>query len=157
MSQFLVLGQIGDPASGLPGGAGSELWYLSPDSYGQQVASIGLADSLLRYDSDDYPILTPAGRTLLRRLFLTIAYTGTCVLNVRPRIDFNTLLAVQSFTPPAATTRVVRVLDIVAARACSYAGVRADITSRNGRVELLGLACAHRPLAQAADSVAGSE
>lgn len=157
MSQFLVLGQIGDPSSALPGGAGSELWYLNPTSYGQQVASIGLADSLLLYDSDDYPILSPAGRTILRRLFVTIAYKGTCNLTVTPRIDFNTTLAPQAFALPAAATRQTRVLDVLTARACSYVGVRLGVASRSDRVEFLGLAAAHRPLAQAADYVAGSE
>jgi len=157
MSQFLILGQIGDPSAGLPGGAGSELWYLNPSSYGQQVSSIGLIDSLGRYDSDDYPLLSPAGRTLLRRIFVTIAYKGTCAVSVTPRIDFNTMLPAQVFPLPAAATRQIRVLDVVVARACSYAGVRLDVTSRNDRVEFLGLAAAHKPLAQAADFVAGSE
>jgi hypothetical protein len=157
MSQFLVLGQIGDPTVGLPGGAGAELWYLKPTSYGQQVTSIGLVDSLARYDSDDYPILSPAGRTLLRRLFVTIAYKGACAIEVTPRIDFNTLLSAQAFTLPATAVRKTHVLDVVLARACSYVGVRLDVTSRNDRVEFLGLAAAHRPLAQAADYVAGSE
>jgi len=157
MSQFLVLGQIGDPTAGLPGGAGAELWYLNPSSYGQQVTSIGLVDSLARYDSDDYPILSPAGRTILRRLFVTIAYKGAGGLTVTPRIDFNTFLAPQAFPLPAATARRTLVLDVVLARVCSYAGVRIDVTSRSDRIELLGLAATHKPLAQAADLVAGSE
>lgn len=156
MSQFLVLGQIGDPTAALPGGAGAELWYLSQDSYGQQVASIGGADSLMRVDTDDYSILTPTGRTLLRRLYVTVAFQGTCVLAVTPRIDFNTLLTAQEFALGPSVTRQIRVLDVFVARVCSYVGIRLDLVTRNGRVELLGLGCAHKPLAPAADYVAGS-
>ncbi len=157
MSQFLVLGQIGDPTAALPGGAGSKLWYLSPDSYGQQVASTGGLDSLLRYDTDDYPVLGDAGRTLLRRLFVKIAYSvGAAVVKVTPRIDYNTLLTPKTFSVGAPMTRRFESLDVEVARVCSYVGARIEVLSRAGLVEILGLACAHKPLAQAADYVAGT-
>lgn len=157
MSQLLLAGQIGDPTTGLPGGAGSKLWVLNVASYGQQVASTGGSDSLLRYDSDDYPILGDAGRTVLRRLYVKVAYKGSCLLRLTPRIDVNTLLTARSFQLGPALVRQVKVLDVAVARVCSYAGVQFEVVTRNELVEILGIACAHKPLSQAADYVAGSE
>jgi len=159
MPEILVAGQVGDPTLGLPSGKGAKLFWLNPASFGQTTKSImGATDAKLRFESDDYPILSEAGRTILRRLFVRVAFRGSCILQVTPRIDFNEPLTPETWEFTSTTTvRVVRVLDTKVARVCSYAGVRVDVLSRDGAVEILGLACAHKPLAQAADLVAGSE
>lgn len=157
MPQLLLAGQIGDPSSALPAGAGAKLYVLNVDSYGQQVASTGGADSLLRYESDDYPILGDGGRTVLRRIHVKIAYKGSCLLRVTPRIDVNTLLTSRSWSLGPSLVRQVRVLDLEVARVCSFAGIRFDVVTRNQLVEIMGLAASHKPLSQTADYVAGSE
>jgi hypothetical protein len=157
MPRLLLAGQIGDPTAALPGGAGAKLYVLNVDSYGQQVSSTGKADSLLRFESDDYPILGDGGRTLLRRIYVKIAYKGSCLLRVTPRVDVNTVLATQSWSLGPSLVRQVRVLDVKVARVCSFAGIRFDVVTRNQLVEIMGLACAHKPLSQAADFVAGTE
>jgi hypothetical protein len=155
--QILLTGQIGDPTQGLPGGKGAKLFALSAGSYGQQVASTGGSDSLFLYDSDDYPILGEGGRTLLRRLYVKIAYKGTCLVRLTPRLDVNILLGPRSWQLGDALVRQVKVLDLAVARVCTFAGFRMQVITRTGQVELLGLACAHRPLTQSADFAAGSE
>lgn len=155
--QILLTGQIGDPTVGLPGGKGAKLYTLSVTSYGQQVASTGGSDSLFLYDSDDYPILGEGGRTLLRRLYVKVAYKGACLVRLTPRIDVNALLTPRSWSLADTLTRQVKVLDLAVARVCTFAGFRMQVITRTGLVELLGLACAHKPLAQAADYAAGTE
>lgn len=159
MAQYLIAGQIGDPTVVLPGGAGAKLWILSPLSFGGQVASTGGSDSLLRYDSDDYAITGDGGRTRARRLYVKVGFDGPCLVRFTPRIDFQTLLTGSSWTltPLVVGQRTVKVIDLVIARVASYLGLQAEVVTRSGRFQVLGLSCAHQPLAGAATSVAGSE
>lgn len=154
-----MLGQIGDPTTGLPGGAGSELWYLSSDSYGNQVTSIGGDDSLLLLESDDYAVASPNGSAILRRLFVPVAWEfGAAVVKVTPIVDFNTRLTAQTFSLPAGATRQKATLDLAIARVCSWVSVRAEVLSRSGYVELLSpLSGAVKPLGVPATAVAGTE
>lgn len=157
MAERLCLGEIGDPGAALPGGAGAQIFYLSEESYGQQVTSTGGEDSLFRLETDEYAIAGEHARTILRRIFVKVTWEqGPHGVDVTPLIDGGQPLPAESFTLEAVTRRTTKVLDVKVARVVSLVAVRVDVVARTGRVGVASLSCAHKPLAAPADYVAGT-
>lgn len=154
MAERLCLGEIGDPAASVQG---AQIFYLSEESFGQQMVSTGAGDSLMRLETDEYAIAGEHARTILRRVFVKVIWeSGPHSIEITPLLDGGQPVTGASFTLPAVTRRSTKVLDVAVARVCSLMAVRVDIISRVGRLGIAALSVAHKPLAAPADYVAGS-
>ncbi len=154
MPQFLMAGQIGDPTVALPGGAGSTLYLLSGDSYGQQVLSTGGDDSLASIKTDDVAIGKRGGRVMLRRIYTEVVWDdGNPVVRVTPTVNFSEVLEPQTFSLP--NTAVTRRATLVykAARVCTFVNVLLEVLARQGLLEFGPIEGAVVPLLGAAPLV----
>jgi hypothetical protein len=154
VSEFLVAGQIGDPTLALPGGAGTAIYLLSEDSYGQQAQSTGGADSLARIQTGDIPVAGRGGRGILRRIYVEVVWDdGNPVLRITPVVNFNELLEPQNFELPNTAVQKRRTLVYKSARPCSFVGVIVEVLSRQGLTEVGPIHVAVRPLSGASEFI----
>lgn len=163
MPEYFMIGEIGSLAVPTPG---AEIWYLSQDSYGQQLkTSYGRSpadgagvDSLMVRESDDYAPAGATGQCRIRRVYVVIgAQFGAGRIRITPITDF---VKEQSPTtvyipPPNGALRSISVVEVPVAAVCTYVRTRFEVLERGGRVEWLGLDYGYLPVVQVAGQIAG--
>jgi hypothetical protein len=131
----LLLGQVGDPSQGLPAGAGSALWWLSEDSFGQQVGSTAGADSPLYIETDDVEF---GATVLLRRVRVPFAYTGAPVVRVTAVLDQNRAGGSWTVALPASAEEVQRPVVVRLLKRCHMLRLAIEVLSSTARIAFLG-------------------
>lgn len=145
MPQTLLLGQIGD--AGASPVAGAKVFYLSRDSYGNQVASTGGADGPLAEETEELYPADDGGEVTLRRCFLRLAIQfGTCNIRVTVIVDNKRQVAQVAFTiPTPAVGREIHTLEIPCAARCNSVRLLVERITNTSRLELLKWFAGVRP------------
>ncbi|KPK09549.1 MAG: hypothetical protein AMS20_00050 [Gemmatimonas sp. SG8_28] len=164
MSEHIVACQIGDLTTPT---AGAELWYLADATYGKQTDS-SYAKAPISGGGEGSPLLlrtqpfAPAGDsgiTMLRRIYAKFEHIAGFTVTITPIIDFNERLTAKSFAAiaPVQPVREIVEYELEIARRCTWVQVEIELVTWFGRVELLGLSLADKPITVGASSVVGVE
>ena len=150
MSETLLFGEIG-----AAGAIGAELWYLAPDSFGQQ--DTGGADAFLRVETANYLPAGRGGEANIRKIWVPFAYEGACKIRVTPIVDFDTALTstIVSFATPTKRTR--KVIEAKPAKRCTQIRIRIEVVSCSGRVEFFTPEYATDIVTQTSHTVTGKD
>ena len=150
MSETLLFGEVGSA-----GAIGAELWYLAPDSFGQQ--DTGGDDAFLRVETANYLPAGRGGEANVRKIWVPFAYEGACKIRVTPIVDFDTPLipTTVSFAAPLKRTR--KVIEAKPAKRCTQMRIRVEVVSCSGRVEFFTPDYAADIITQTSHTVAGKD
>lgn len=139
----------------------AELWYLSKATFGRMTdtsyakapeAGLG-SDARLKRRSPPFAPSGPGGKSNMRRIYVIMGHQyGGATVRVTPIVDFKKRLASKTFSldPPTAFEYVRTELPVKCAKAGTWIQAEVEVITRDGRVDLLGIHVAHRPITQAA-------
>lgn len=148
--------------------AAAELWYLAHDTYGRQTDSgyakapmggAGAASALYRR-TEPFAPLGKTGRTMFRRVYVILSYQfGGCQVRVRSIVDFTRPgpSITRTYPDPQTQSRYRVEVELPMAIPGTWIEVVVELLTWTGRIEVLGIDAAHRPITQAASSVVGVE
>ena len=151
MSETLLFGEVG-----IAGAIGAEIWYLAPDSFGQQ--DTGGTDAFLRVETANYLPAGRGGEVTLRKIYVPLAYEGACQIRVTPIVNFATSLRPKTVWFAAPTKRTRKVIELQPAKGVvTQVRTKVQVISCTGRVEIFTPDYATDLITDVAHTVAGKD